>query len=188
MTYTVNMILKITFIVTCELLITYGNAKIIMLRNLDFKTNGGPQQLKIHETPQVNLTEKSEDRASSTTQEVSKDISEEVSRKENDLHDDAIQQDLNDIETVVQPEIKKVNSGSSDKQNLEKIKLMLKEIKKMLKKERKTTGVENDHFKSYVPISEDVENPEPRGMARTFIHSMDGLNLINRGKKIHDIV
>ncbi|CAH4032972.1 unnamed protein product [Pieris brassicae] len=161
-----------------------------MLRNLDFKTNGVPQTLKIDETPHVNLTKKSEERVSSRTQEVSteKDISEEVSRKENNLHYDAIQQDLNDIDTVIQPEVTKVNSGPNDKKNFEKIKLMLKEIKKMLKKEAKTTGVENDYFKSYVPISEDVENPEPRGMARTSANFVDGLNLINRGRKIHDIV
>ncbi|CAF4926750.1 unnamed protein product [Pieris macdunnoughi] len=160
-----------------------------MLRNLDFKTNGVPQQLKIDETPHVNLTEKPEDRPSNKSQEVSiKDISEEVSRKENDLHDDAIHQDLNDIDIVIQPEVTRVNSGPSDAQNLEKIKFMLKEIKKMLKKETKQTGVENDYFKSYVPISEDVDNPEPRGMARTSINFVDGLNLINRGRKIHDIV
>lgn len=162
-----------------------------MLRNLDFRTNGVPQKLKIDDTPYVNLSDKAEDRASSKTQDVaierviSTNISEEVSLKE-DIHDEVIQQDFYDIDAVLKSKATEVNSGSSDKNNLVKIKSMLKEIKKMLKQKNKKMEVDSENFKSYVPISEDVENPESQGMGRMTLS--DGLNLINRGRKTYDIV
>lgn len=190
------MLAKITLIIICKLLLRQINAKVIMLDNLEFKTNGVPNNLMIDEENPVNSSDKkdneeefkpgkSQEDSADEIKHISSEL--EVTTNRNDTQNDPtnIEEDLKDIEDVIKLESDHKNE-LRNLNNITKIRIMLKRIKKMLKKEEKR--VRNENFRSYVPISDDVENAEiiPRVLDTAVFQN--GLTLFNQGSIIHDMI
>ncbi|CAG4963028.1 unnamed protein product [Colias eurytheme] len=168
--------------------------KEITLNNIDFISNGKPVGLTVEENS-VNSNNKDD-----ATENKPRKPSDEVNLFEGSgenfkvfVHDRKTEENeaniddyISDIESVIN---KKNIEDSNQKNNASfmKVKELLKNIKKMLKKDDKT--IKNDNFKSYVPISDDLEDIRMKGAARSNMFN-SGLNIINNyeGKSFLDIL